>query len=357
MRRQSLTEEERALEELHRLRRAPAPRKKRSPWGRYIAAGLLALACVASTELLACRFFEPVLYETIMTPVRRTAQAVRTGVCKAGAAVSDAAGSAASAVSGAAGSAAAILAEQAGETRDAFRAWMEDLAAPPPESPEPGLLPETESTALAQPELPAPAELLDPLISDLIDRKGRKVLTGGGVDVVYYNQTDEARASQMYGSDRLSTHGCGPTAMAMAVSTLTGEDVDPADMAALCVDRGYWCKNHGSYLSMVQGVAEIFGLECQSVNLTDLDEDWIHDRLSSGSLLVALMTKGHFTKGGHFILLRGMTLSGEILVADPASQDRSLIPWDLSLILSELSPSRHDGAPLWLLTPPPQSPE
>ena len=67
---------------------------------------------------------------------------------------------------------------------------------------------------------------------------------------------------------------------------------------------------------------------------------------------MALVSKGHFTRGGHFILLRGTTLSGEILVADPASRDRSLIPWDLSLILDELSPSRHDGAPLWALSRP-----
>ena len=39
-------------------------------------------------------------------------------------------------------------------------------------------------------------------------------------------------------------------------------------------------------------------------------------------------------------------------MADPASRERSLIPWDLSLILEELSPSRHDGAPLWMLSMP-----
>ena len=172
------------------------------------------------------------------------------------------------------------------------------------------------------------------------------------MDVVYFNQTDEARAGQKYGSDPLSTHGCGPTAMAMAVSSLTGEAVDPADMAALCVKQGYWCKSHGSYLSIVQGVAETYGLECEALDLATLEEDDLYLRLATGDVAVALMTKGHFTKGGHFILLRGATLSGEILVADPASRDRSLISWDLSLILDELSPSRHDGAPLWMLSNP-----
>ena len=43
-------------------------------------------------------------------------------------------------------------------------------------------------------------------------------------------------------------------------------------------------------------------------------------------------------------------VGGEILVADPASRERSLIPWDLSLILEELSPSRTNGAALWVLS-------
>lgn len=42
--------------------------------------------------------------------------------------------------------------------------------------------------------------------------------------------------------------------------------------------------------------------------------------LSSGHIFVALMGSGHFTSSGHFILLRGVTLDGKILVADPNSR-------------------------------------
>lgn len=327
--------EEQALEELRRLRdpRRPPARKKRPPWVRYTAAVLVAVLCVGGAELLACRFFEPALYEDIMEPVRQGAhQAVR------------AAGGALETVR----RGASALAERAGEaaesTRESLRAWMEDAAPPEPET--------DADSALAQPELTPPKEILDPLISDLIEREGREILTGGGVDIVYYNQTDEAREGQMYGTDPLRTHGCGPTAMAMAVSSLTEETVDPEDMAKLCVRLGCWCKSHGSYLSIVRTVAEEYGLSWESVDLDTLDEEALSLRLATGDVAVALMTKGHFTRGGHFILLRGVTLSGEILVADPASRDRSLIPWDLPLILEELSPSRHDGAPLWILSKP-----
>ena len=342
MRRQTSPEEE-ALEELRRLKaRAPSGKKKRTPWVRYTAVVLLAVVCIGGAELAACRFFAPALYEELMEPVRETAhQTAQTAgraleaVCRAG-----------NAAAKKAGEAAAVLALRAGEARAGFREWMEAVAAPPPEAEPLG----AEDSTLAQPEIAPPREILDPLISDIILREGQEILTGGGVDVVYFNQTDEARAGQKYGSDPLSTHGCGPTAMAMAVSSLTGEAVDPADMAALCVKQGYWCKSHGSYLSIVQGVAETYGLECEALDLATLEEDDLYLRLATGDVAVALMTKGHFTKGGHFILLRVVTLGGEILVADPASRERSLIPWDLSLILEELSPSRTNGAPLWILS-------
>jgi hypothetical protein len=62
------------------------------------------------------------------------------------------------------------------------------------------------------------------------------------------------------------------------------------------------------------------------------------------------MGPGHFTQRGHFILLRGTTLSGEVLVADPNSRERSLTAWDPQLILDELSSHTSDGAPLWALS-------
>lgn len=345
MRRETSPEEE-ALEELRRLKGAPPPpgEKKRTPWVRYIAVVLLAVVCIGGAELAACRFFAPALYEDLMEPVRETAHQAAQAAGRA----LEAAGRAGAAAAKKAGEAAASLTLRVREAGAALRERREARAAPPPES-EP--LADTDST-LAQPEIAPPKEILDPLISDIILREGQEVLTGGGVDVIYFNQTDEAREAQKYGSDPLATHGCGPTAMAMAVSSLTGETVDPADMAALCVKQGYWCKNHGSYLAIVQGVAETYGLGCEPLDPEALDAEEIYNRLTTGDVAVALMTKGHFTKGGHFILLRGTTLSGEILVADPASRDRSLIPWDLSLILDELSPSRHDGAPLWMLSPP-----
>ena len=69
----------------------------------------------------------------------------------------------------------------------------------------------------------------------------------------------------------------------------------------------------------------------------------------SGKLIVAIMAKGHFTKKGHFIVLRGVTSDGMILVADPGSHKRSEQEWDLSIILDEARKDAGANGPFWII--------
>ena len=69
---------------------------------------------------------------------------------------------------------------------------------------------------------------------------------------------------------------------------------------------------------------------------------------SSGKLIVAIMSAGHFTSSGHFIVLRGVQ-DEKILVADPASRTRSEQSWDLSIILNEASKAAGSGGPFWII--------
>ena len=76
----------------------------------------------------------------------------------------------------------------------------------------------------------------------------------------------------------------------------------------------------------------------------------IVDALADGKLVVAIMTKGHFTSSGHFIVLRGVTSDGKILVADPASYRRSEKEWDIKIILNEASKLSGSGGPFWIIS-------
>lgn len=168
----------------------------------------------------------------------------------------------------------------------------------------------------------------------------------GATQVVYYNQLDKRYASKPYGTDDIGTYGCGPTCMAMVVSSLTSETVDPVEMARWAYESGYWCSRSGSYHSLIPGAAKAWGLPVQGCGKTEGQR--IVDALSQGKLVVAIMLKGHFTSSGHFIVLRGVE-NGKILVADPANYTRSQQEWDLSIILNEASGRAGAGGPFWII--------
>lgn len=282
---------------------------------------LLALLCVCGAELTACRFFAPDLYERIVSPVRRTASAaVELCVSAAQSAVQSA--------------------------QDLGQRLQESLAARSTPEPEP----EPESQMAGDPTLTDVLPVSDPSITELVLTGGQFYLTGGTLEIVYFNQGDEPWASQPYGSDKIGGYGCGPTAMAMVVASMTDTQTDPALMSQWAVDQGYWARRSGSYLSIVEGTAQAHGLQAESFPGRTPDE--LLEELLSGKVLVALMGPGHFTNRGHFILLRGVTLSGQVLVADPNSAERSLSVWDPQLILDELSKSTNNGAPLWSIAQP-----
>lgn len=170
--------------------------------------------------------------------------------------------------------------------------------------------------------------------------------TDGGTEVVYYNQLDERYANKPYGTDNIGGYGCGPTAMAMVVSSLTDDLVDPVEMAKWSYDNGYWCSGSGSYHALIPAAAEAWGL--QSPAAPYRSRSGSRTRFPAASLSLPIMSAGHFTSSGHFIVLRGVQ-DEKILVADPASRTRSEQSWELSIILNEASKSAGSGGPFWII--------
>ena len=170
--------------------------------------------------------------------------------------------------------------------------------------------------------------------------------TDGATEVVYFNQLDQRYANQPYGTDNIGGYGCGPTSMAIVVSSLTNDIVDPVEMAKWAYENGCWCKGQGSYHSLIPNAAKAWGLSVEGCTASEPQR--IVDALTEGKLVVAIMLKGHFTTGGHFIVLRGVQ-DGKILVADPASYSRSQTLWELSIILNEASRRAGAGGPFWII--------
>jgi hypothetical protein len=172
--------------------------------------------------------------------------------------------------------------------------------------------------------------------------------TDGATEVVYYNQLDARWADTAYGlTGTIGRSGCGPTALAIAVSSLTGTAVDPVQMSRWSYENGYYLEGSGSYHALIPDGATHFGVASEGATAADAQK--IVDALAGGKLVIAIMGKGHFTSSGHFIVLRGVTAEGKILVADPASVNRSQQEWELSIVLNEARGNAGAGGPFWIL--------
>ena len=335
---------------------------RRNSVRNLILLALLAALCVCAAELAACRVMDPELYEVLVTPARNLYHDVRTQVKDISVEY------------------ALWLEEQAEERDEIARAQRLRAEERRAENLRRAEQRRTESARLKEERLlrraeqkrlradrgaaqqllkeaqlataPALIELLfkDPAVTELIFQDGREYLTGGERLLYYYNQKDEAWAGALFGRDPIGAYGCGPTALAMLISTLCERLTTPTDVADWGAKAGFAAPGSGSYLSIVRGGARAAGLDC--VSLPVGDAEGLRTALRGGGIAVALMGPGHFTAHGHFILLHGVAPTGEILVADPNSRENSLALWDAEVILGELSASRNDGAPLWLLTAP-----
>ncbi|KXL54566.1 hypothetical protein CLNEO_06770 [Anaerotignum neopropionicum] len=173
-----------------------------------------------------------------------------------------------------------------------------------------------------------------------------KLLESSTINLVYFDQNDPRWKTTIYGGDNIiGVFGCGPTTLAMLVSTLTDQAVTPDITAKWAYENGHFCNNSGSYHSIIPKGADNYGLTSKS--LKSPSKETILQELSNGNLVVVLMNRGIFTSQGHFILLRGVTEDGKVLVADSQSPENSEQAWDINTILNEAKYSASAGGPFW----------
>lgn len=169
---------------------------------------------------------------------------------------------------------------------------------------------------------------------------------GADGQVLYYNQTDSRWADKKYGpSDLIRDTGCGPTVLAMAVSSFTDKMINPEEMCRWAYENGYCSVGSGSYHGLIAEGLEHFGLK----NTVTNSADEVKRALLEKHPVIALMGEGHFTGGGHFILLCDMDEEGKVSVADSNSAERTQQKWDFNLIREEAKISPVSGGAFWII--------
>lgn len=159
---------------------------------------------------------------------------------------------------------------------------------------------------------------------------------------VYFNQTDSAWNQNGY---CIAKAGCGPTSMAVVITSLTGKWVTPLDTAIWGYQHGFYSRA-GSAHEMIPAMAAAYGLKCQGAGT---DYNAIKKALKEGKPVVCLMGPGYFTRGGHFMVLVAIDKNDCVTVADVGSRARSAYKYRLSDVIAQ-SKGASAGGPFWIMS-------
>jgi hypothetical protein len=191
---------------------------------------------------------------------------------------------------------------------------------------------------------------------------GSGASTNFATNFTVYNQNDPKWADVKYGSGTVGPAGCGPSAMAMIITNITGQAVTPADTATYgaahgtAVDSTTYGTAHGtavgsttsagSYHNIHQVLGDHYGLK-----YTQLTKDVtvINQGLRDGGLVIMAGTGSvPFTSFGHIIVIRAVTADGKWLIGDSngaigQANSANTKEWDPAAILSMVD------AYIWLM--------
>lgn len=161
---------------------------------------------------------------------------------------------------------------------------------------------------------------------------------------VSFLQTDKRWASKPYRvkgeKSTIGSSGCGPTAAAMLLSTLTGKNITPVETCAWSVEHGYKALNQGTYYGYFAPQFAAYGIKCWQLNwvnayhnpkATSFDETVKY--LKQGYYAIALMKKGTWTGGGHFVVL--WWADDKVRINDPASTRDNRVNGNLATFKNE----------------------
>jgi len=136
----------------------------------------------------------------------------------------------------------------------------------------------------------------------------------------------------------VSTSGCGATSMSMVIRYLTGNTQQtPYTLFKWAYDNGYY-SGDGLGHDCLTKLGSLHGVK-GSWGGGGTNGRRIINALQSGKPVIAHMGPGIFTKGGHYIVLRGVTEDGKILVNDPNSKKLTKQAFPLSTILKQAKTS------------------
>lgn len=134
-----------------------------------------------------------------------------------------------------------------------------------------------------------------------------------GMSMPLYLQYSTAFSNVAFGEDTVGASGCGPCALAMALSYVNDEIITPGEVCEKIggEDTAYCDYGNGAYWDLMIDCPPMFGAVGRNI-----DGSEIIDCLKNGHPVIVIMGEGEFTKGGHFITLSGVDENDCVYVND-----------------------------------------
>lgn len=152
---------------------------------------------------------------------------------------------------------------------------------------------------------------------------------------ISYLQTDARWKNEPYRvpgeSSTIGSAGCGPSCAAMVIATLKDKNVTPKTCCDWSVAHGYKALNQGTYYSYFEPQFKAYGISCHQLPKGAYDEAM--SLLKQGYYIIALMGKGLWTSGGHFVLV--WWADDKIRINDPASTRTDRLNGDPTLFKTQ----------------------
>ena len=143
-------------------------------------------------------------------------------------------------------------------------------------------------------------------------------------DWTYYDQNDPQWNQATYDGYSIDDSGCGPTALAMAASDITGEKITPDMIASEAYNAGVW--NSSSSWDLFPWFAKRMNFEYSNTT-EENDLNGINDMLARGESVIAsgISTdkKSPFTRAGHIVEIVARKANGNFLINDPRGKKYS----------------------------------
>lgn len=152
---------------------------------------------------------------------------------------------------------------------------------------------------------------------------------------VFYRQNWSVLDQKEYGNEGFGLCGCGPTCIAAIISNLAGVPVDPEEMRVYGLSVGSWLPSGGTTYGFLIETAKKYGIKTTQIYASDKDALFAALK-DENKLVLATMGPGDFTLGAHFMLFRGMTDEGKILISDSYSYKYSTMEWDYDDLYAQL---------------------